>query len=242
MSELTDRVILVTGSSSGIGEAVARRFADLGACVVVNSSSSVAAGQLVAEELGTVPRTSGPTSATRRRPDVLIDEVIDRYGRLDVLVNNAGWTTGSTIADLDALTDEIFEKTFDVNVFGTWWLTKAALPHLEEADDGNVVTITRSPGSDLSVHRSRTRWQSCAQPDDAAARQVARPDRFNAVAPGWWPRRGRATGTTSTPPSPPGTRCRVPRLRTTVPRRSWHSCEIGTSAVRSSSSTADSRR
>src|SRR3546814_17636618 len=48
--------------------------------------------------------------------------------------------------DLDALTDEVFRRTFDVNVFGTWWLTKAAIPHLKRSDDGNVVTITSLAG------------------------------------------------------------------------------------------------
>ena len=63
----------------------------------------------------------------------LIARTVDRFGRLDVLVNNAGWTTRVPHADLEALDDEIFRKTFEVNVFGTWWLTKAAMPHLRKS-------------------------------------------------------------------------------------------------------------
>jgi len=90
MSEFNSRVAIVTGSSSGIGEATARRLADLGANVVVNSASSVDAGTAVAESL--------PGDASYVRADIsvqdeahgLIDATIERYGRLDYLVNAAG--------------------------------------------------------------------------------------------------------------------------------------------------------
>lgn len=185
MSEFADRVIVVTGSSSGIGEAVARRFAALGASVVVNSSSSVAAGQLVAEELGDRATYIQADISDRDQARRLIDEVIDRYGRLDVLVNNAGWTTRVDHRDLDALTDEIFEKTFDVNVFGTWWLTKAAIPHLKEADDGNVVTITsiagiRPVGSSVAYSMAKAALNQMT----LLLAKSHGPTRFNAVAPG----------------------------------------------------------
>ena len=58
----------------------------------------------------------------------LIDATLERFGRLDILVNNAGWTTVVPHDDLDALTDEIFRKTFEVNVFGVYLMTRAVLP------------------------------------------------------------------------------------------------------------------
>lgn len=127
MSELTDRVALVTGSSSGIGEQVARRLSALGASVVVNSSSSVQAGEAVAASL---PGDAAYVRADISDPDeanALVDATVERFGRLDILVNNAGWTTVVDHADLDGLTDEILKRTFDVNVFGTWWVTKRAI-------------------------------------------------------------------------------------------------------------------
>jgi len=100
-------------------------------------------------------------------------------------VNNAGWTTVVAHDDLDALTDEIFEKTFAVNVFGTWWLTKAAMPHLRRSPDPNVVMITSVAGlrpTGSSIAYSMTK---------AALNQLTRllakscgPVRVNAVAPG----------------------------------------------------------
>ncbi len=185
MSEFADRVVVVTGSSSGIGEAVARRFADLGASVVVNSSSSVEAGERIAGELGDRASYVRADISDRDQARHLIDEVVERYGRLDVLVNNAGWTTRIDHRDLDALTDEIFEKTFAVNVFGTWWLTKAAIPHLRGADDGNVVTITsiaglRPVGSSIAYSMAKA---ALNQMTLLLAKSYG-PIRFNAVAPG----------------------------------------------------------
>ena len=185
MSEFSGRVVLVTGSSSGIGEAVARRCASLGASVVVNSSTSVEAGEQVARELGDDAIYLQADISDREQARGLIDRVVEHFGRIDVLVNNAGWTTRVDHRDLDALTDDIFEKTFDVNVYGTWWLTKAAIPHLREVDDGNVVTITsiagvRPVGSSIAYSMAKAALNQMTQ---LLAKSYG-PLRFNAVAPG----------------------------------------------------------
>ena len=185
MSELGDKVAIVTGSSSGIGEATARRLAGLGAKVVVNSASSVDAGTAVAESL--------PTESLYVRADIsdqadvqqLIDQTLDRFGRLDILVNNAGWTTVVPHSDLRALTDEIFHKTFEVNVFGTWWLTKTAMPHLRESPDANVVMITsvaglRPVGSSIAYSMSKAALNHLTK----LLAKSCSPVRVNAVAPG----------------------------------------------------------
>jgi ketoreductase RED2 len=184
-SEFHDRVVLVTGSSSGIGEATARRFAALGATVVVNSSSSVAVGEAIAGELGGNCTYLQADISDREQSRGLIDAVVERYGHLDVLVNNAGWTTRVDHADLDGLTDEIFERTFEVNVYGTWWLTKAAIPHLRQVDDGNVVTITsiagvRPVGSSMAYSMAKATLNQMTR---LLAKSYG-PLRFNAVAPG----------------------------------------------------------
>jgi len=185
MHEFQDRVAIVTGSSSGIGEQTARRLSALGATVVVNSASSVEAGRAVAESL---PAESLYVQADISVPadaQALIDRTLDTYGRLDYLVNNAGWTTSVPHDDLDALTDEIFRKTFEVNVFGTWSLTKLAIPHLRASDDPCIVNITsiagvRPVGSSIAYSMTK-----------AALNQMTRllaksygPIRINAVAPG----------------------------------------------------------
>lgn len=146
MSEFSGMVAIVTGSSSGIGERTAQRLAELGAHVVVNSASSVEAGQKVADSLPNGAIYVQADISDKAQCQKLIDATIAKFGKLDVLVNNAGWTTLVPHADLDALTDEIFEKTFNVNVMGTWQLTKMAMPHLLKSQDGNVVNITSVAG------------------------------------------------------------------------------------------------
>lgn len=185
MGELDGQVAIVTGSSSGIGEATARRLAELGARIVVNSSTSVEAGTAVAESLPTDSLYVQADISDSDQSRSLVERTVERFGRLDILVNNAGWTTVVPHADLDALTDEIFRRTFEVNVFGTWWLTKAAMAHLRESPAGNVVTVTslagvRPTGSSIAYamtkaalnHMTRLLAKSCG------------PVRVNAVAPG----------------------------------------------------------
>ena len=185
MAEFDGHVAIVTGSSSGIGEATARRLADLGANVVVNSASSVDAGAAVANELATESIYVQADISDQAQGHALVERTIERFGRLDILVNNAGWTTVIPHGDLDALTDEIVRRTFDVNVFGTWWLTKAAMPHLRQSPDGNVVMVTsiaglRPVGSSIAYamtkaalnHLTKLLAKSCG------------PVRVNAVAPG----------------------------------------------------------
>jgi ketoreductase RED2 len=185
MGELDGRVAIVTGSSSGIGEATAGRLAELGANVVVNSATSVDAGTAVAERL--------PTESMYVRADIsdqaegrqLLDQTVERFGRLDILVNNAGWTTVVPHPDLDALTDEIVRKTFDVNVFGTWWLTKAAMPLLRESPDPNVVMVTsiagiRPVGSSIAYAMTKAALNHLT----VLLAKSCGPVRVNAVAPG----------------------------------------------------------
>jgi ketoreductase RED2 len=115
----------------------------------------------------------------------LVDSTIERYGQLDFLINNAGWTTSIPHDRLDDLTDEIFRKTFEVNVFGTWWLTKRAIPHLRKSDDANIVNITsiaglRPVGSSMAYSMTKA---ALNQMTLLLAKSYG-PIRVNAVAPG----------------------------------------------------------
>lgn len=185
MGELDGRVAIVTGSSSGIGAATAQRLAGLGAHVVVNSASSVEAGEAVAASLPTEALYVQADISDQAQGQSLLDRTLERFGRLDILVNNAGWTTVVPHHDLDALTDEVFRKTFEVNVFGTWWLTKAALPHLRESPDPNVVMITsvagvRPVGSSIAYAMTKAALNHLT----TLLAKSCGPVRVNAVAPG----------------------------------------------------------
>ena len=185
MSALGGKVALVTGSSSGIGEAVARSLSAEGASVVVNSARSVEAGQRVAGEL---------PDATYVQADVadegaargLVDAAVATYGRLDVLVNNAGTTVVIPHHDLDAATPDVWRRIFDVNVVGTWQVTVAALPHLRATGAGSVVNVTslagvRQTGSSIPYAASKAALNHVTR---LLANVVGPEVRVNAVAPG----------------------------------------------------------
>jgi ketoreductase RED2 len=187
VAELTDRVALVTGSSSGIGEAVARRLAADGMRVVVNSSTSVEAGERVAASLGDgcghyeQADIADPEQAAR-----LVERAAARWGRLDVLVNNAGYTVRIPHEDLDACTPEVWRRILDVNLVGTWSVTRAAVPHLRNGGAGVIVNVgslagERPTGSSIPYAVSKAGLHHMTRLLAAALG----PDiRVNAVAPG----------------------------------------------------------
>jgi ketoreductase RED2 len=180
-----DKVVLITGSSSGIGRSAAEALDAEGAKVVVNSSSSVQAGEEVAKSLTDAIYVQGDVSDAEACAN-LVDTTIDRYGRLDVLVNNAGTTQVIPHHDLDAVTDEIFRRIFEVNVLGTFRLTKLAMPHLRATGDGAVVNVTslagvRPTGSSVPYAVSKAALNHLT----ALLANVTGPEvRINAVAPG----------------------------------------------------------
>jgi ketoreductase RED2 len=181
---MTGHVVAVTGSSSGIGAAVARAFAGAGASVVVNSSQTVAQGQAVADSLPDAIYVQGDITdpADARR---IVDGATERWGRLDTLVNNAGTTAVIPHHDLEAATVDVWRRIFEVNVFGTWTMTLAALPALREAK-GSVVNVSsvaglRAVGSSIPYAASKAALNHLTV---LLAKVVGPEVRINAVAPG----------------------------------------------------------
>jgi ketoreductase RED2 len=139
-------VALVTGSSSGIGAAVATRLAGAGMRIVVNSAKSVAAGKELASSLSSATYVQADISI-EDQAQRLVDTTIEQFGRLDILVNNAGTTRIIPHTDLAAATPEVWRAIMDVNVIGTWQTTVAAVPHLRATGAGSVVNISSIAGS-----------------------------------------------------------------------------------------------
>jgi ketoreductase RED2 len=185
MERFTGQVVVITGSSSGIGAATARAFAREGASVVVNSAHSVEAGQEQAAELPSAIYVQADV-ADEAQCAALVDATIAQYGRLDVLVNNAGVTKVIPHEDLDAATVDVFREIFDVNVFGTWALTRLAMPHLRAIGNGSIVNVTsvagvRPTGSSIPYAMSKAALNHMT----ALVANVVGPEvRVNAVAPG----------------------------------------------------------
>jgi ketoreductase RED2 len=183
--DLREKVVLVTGSSSGIGAAIARTFAAEGARVVVNSSTSVAAGERLAAELPEAIYVQADVSDPLQAR-ALVDKTLERWGRLDVLVNNAGTTVRIDHSDLDAVTPEVWRRILDVNVVGTWLVTQAAVPALRESGEGCIVNITslagvRATGSSIPYAASKAALNHLTL---LLANTLGPAVRVNAVAPG----------------------------------------------------------
>jgi ketoreductase RED2 len=178
------RVVAVTGSSSGIGAATARVFADAGASVLVNSARSVAEGEAVAASLPHAFYVQGDITDAGV-PERLVAAALDRWGRLDTLVNNAGTTALIPHHDLEAASVDVWRRIFEVNVFGTWAMSVAAMPALREAH-GSIVNVAsvagvRPTGSSVPYAASKAALNHMTV---LLAKVVGPEVRVNAVAPG----------------------------------------------------------
>lgn len=182
------KVVLVTGSGTGVGRACAVRFAKLGFAVAVNYSKSEADAKETVRlvEAEGVPailcKASVGNEAAARE---LVARTAATFGRLDVLVNNAGTTHFVPHADLDALTDAVWDDIFRVNVLGAFYCVRAAMPLLKAAK-GNVVNVTSvagltGQGSSIPYCASKAALNCVTQ---SLARAFGPDVRVNAVAPG----------------------------------------------------------
>jgi 3-oxoacyl-[acyl-carrier protein] reductase len=139
MGRLTGKVAVVTGASKGIGAGIAQALAAEGASVVVNYASSKAGAEKVVSAIaaagGKAVAVGGDVSKAADAKGI-IDAAIKNYGRLDILVNNSGVYE---FAPLEAVTEENFHKTFNINVLGTILTTQAAVKHMRNG--GSIINI-----------------------------------------------------------------------------------------------------
>jgi ketoreductase RED2 len=179
-----DRVVLVTGSTSGIGEATALAFAEQGAKVVFNSARSVEAGETLAKRVPNAIYVQSDISAAGE-PERLVAAVLQHFGKLDVLVNNAGTTKVIPHHDLSSASVDVWREIFEVNVFATWALSVAAMASLQESH-GTIVNVSsmaglRPTGSSIPYASSKAALNHLTV---LLAKAVGPNVRVNAVAPG----------------------------------------------------------
>ncbi len=130
------KVAVITGASAGIGNAIARRFAENGYRVFNLSRTEAEGIESIKTDVSSRENVFGS-----------IEEVIARAGKIDVLVNNAGFGISGAIEDTD---ENAVRKIFDVNYFGTLFLTQAVIPHMRENGGGTIINMS-SAGAPLSL-------------------------------------------------------------------------------------------
>jgi 3-oxoacyl-[acyl-carrier protein] reductase len=187
---LDGRVAIVTGAGTGIGRAIAELFAREGARVVVNYSRSREA----AEEVVSGIRSGGGTAVAlaanvAKRADVneLMSATEQEFGRLDYLINNAGWSTRVPHQQLDDLTDEIWDRTLNTNLRGAFYCARAAAPFLRKQAGAAIVNIASvagvmGVGSSIAYAASKGGMITMTK---SLARVLAPAIRVNAVLPGF---------------------------------------------------------
>jgi len=183
------RVVLVTGSATGIGRAVAERFARAGANVAVNYRTSRSPAEALVAQLRSAGANAIATQAdvsSDAEVRAMLAHVEREFGRLDVLINNAGWSTRVPHRNLDELTDDIWDKTFDINLRGVFYCIRAAVPLLRKQPGAaivNVASVAGSIGVGSSIAYAAAKAGVLTM-TKSLARALAPEIRVNAISPG----------------------------------------------------------
>ncbi|HEV7684777.1 MAG TPA: 3-oxoacyl-ACP reductase family protein [Pyrinomonadaceae bacterium] len=186
--QLRDRVAVVTGGSRGIGRAIVDLLSELGAHVVVNYVK----GQEAADATVSAARGRG-VEAISVRADVanpleaqqLITATVERFKRVDILVCNAGIWEGSPLAEMS---EELWDRTMDINLKGTWTVCRAVVSQMKEQRSGKIVILSSTAGQRGEANYSNYAASKGAQiaftkslADELGGWGI----NVNAVAPGW---------------------------------------------------------
>ena len=185
-----DTVSIVTGSSSGVGAAMAKMLVVKGGKVVINFSRSIDAAKKVVEECESLGGEVLLCQADVSKDDDclrMVDETLEKWGRLDVLVNNAGTTKFVQHPDLDGLSSEDFQHIYGVNVIGPFQMVRAAHDALKASGNGSIVNVAsiagvKGVGSSIAYAASKGALITMGK---SLARVMGPEVRVNTVCPGF---------------------------------------------------------
>ena len=188
--KLKDRVVIVTGGGTGIGRGISTHFAREGAVVVVNYATSKAEAE---DTVASITAEGG--AAIPYQASVLVEAEIQKMfadvaaqrGRIDVLVNNAGWSQRIPHGNLDDLTEEIWDRTLNTNLRGKFYCSRAVVPYIKGKAGASIINIASiaphaGGGSSIVYAASKAGVISMTK---SFARILAPEVRVNAIAPGF---------------------------------------------------------
>jgi len=188
---LEGKVALITGGDSGIGRAVAALFAREGADIAIaylcEHDDAQRTAEIVREE-GRDVLTVATDLGEKEACEALVRQVIGKFGRLDILINNAGEQHPDEA--IEDITEQQLKRTFQTNIFAMFFLTQAAIPHLKKgAAIVNCTSVTMYKGSKALLDYSSTKGAITAFTRSLSENLVEKGIRVNAVAPGpiWTP-------------------------------------------------------
>ena len=187
--KLKGQVAVVTGGGTGMGLGISERFGAEGAKVVINYRASRVEAEAAAARIVEKGGEAVAWRADVSRDDqarAMIDFARDRWGRLDVLVNNAGWSKVTPHHRLEDLTDEIWDRTLNTNLRGAFYCTRAAAPLMRENGGGSIInnasaSAWNAAGSSIVYSASKAAMVNMTK---SLARALAPEIRVNAIAPG----------------------------------------------------------
>jgi 3-oxoacyl-[acyl-carrier protein] reductase len=185
---LTDRVALVTGGSRGIGRAVVALLASCGAHVAVNYVRDESAATATVEMAGAHGIKALAIRANVARVDEaerLIQQTIEHFGKIDFLICNAGIWEGDAV---ESISEELWDKTLDINLKGTWSVCRAAVPWMKKQQYGRIVIVSSTAGQRGEANVSN---YAAAKGGQISFTKSLGPElagfgiNVNCVAPGW---------------------------------------------------------
>ncbi|MFD0617184.1 SDR family NAD(P)-dependent oxidoreductase [Paenibacillus sp. GCM10027629] len=194
--ELQNKVVLVTGGGTGVGRATSILLARKGAIVAVNYSRSeaeaLATVQVIRDNQGQAIAVKADVS-NEQEVQQMIANIVHKYGNVNYLVNNASITAQLPMSDLDAVTDETWDRLLAVNVKGMFYTVRAVAPYMKKNGEGAIVNLgsvagTTGLGSSLPYAVSKAAVHGLTK---SLAHALAPDIRVNAIAPGavdtrWW--------------------------------------------------------
>jgi len=189
MQKLKGKVVIITGGGTGIGKEIALSLSKEGASVAINYSRSRIDAEKTAEEIKKIGTRVMLIQADVSKEDDVISmmkNVYNNFGRLDMLVNSAGYTDFVPHKDLHSLTEEIWSKTFSVNVMGNYFCSKEAVIYMLKNGGGSIINIAGTAGitglgSSIAYCASKAAIISLTK---SLAMSLAPEIQVNAISPG----------------------------------------------------------